>query len=94
MNRDEYVDALKAQIDQWNADIAKLEAQMKEASGEMERHYAEVVADTSRYRAQAQEKLAEGMKSSSDNWERRRQDMESAWKDITDGFQKAWSRFG
>jgi hypothetical protein len=66
---------------------------MKRASGDMERKYAEAIAETSRYRAEAQAKLAEGMEKSSDSWERTRTDMESAWKDISDGFQKAWSRF-
>lgn len=93
MKREEFVETLKSQIDQWNSDISKLEAQMKDASGEMERHYAEAIAETSRYRAQAQERLAEGLKSSSDNWDRTRADMETAWKDIHEGFRKAWSRF-
>lgn len=93
MNRDQFVETLKAQIDQWNADIAKLEARMKDASGEAERQYAEVIAETSRYRADAQARLAEGLKSSSDSWDRTRGDMETAWKDISEGFRKAWGRF-
>ena len=94
MNRDEFVETLKGQIDQWNADIAKLEACMKDASGDMERQYADAIAETSRYRAEAQARLAEGLKASSDNWDRARGDMEAAWKDISDGFRKAWGRFG
>lgn len=93
MNRDEFVNTLKSQIDQWNADIAKLEGQMKAASGDMERKYADAIAETSRYRAEAQAKLAEGMKKSSDSWDKTRHDMEAAWKDIADGFHKAWTRF-
>ncbi|MEM8852235.1 MAG: hypothetical protein AAGD34_00955 [Pseudomonadota bacterium] len=93
MNRDEFVEALKAQIDEWNADIAKMEAQMKTASGDLERRYAEGVAEASRHRADAQAKLAESLKHTTDSWERARSDMEGAWKDVSEGFMKAWRRF-
>ncbi|XWN29036.1 MAG: hypothetical protein ROR55_16115 [Devosia sp.] len=93
MNRDEFVEALKAQIDEWNSDISKMETQMKGASGEMERRYAEGVAEASRHRAEAQAKLAETLKHSTESWEQARSDMEAAWKDVSDGFLKAWRRF-
>lgn len=94
MDRNEFVETLKSQIDQWNAEIAKAEAKMKDASGETERRYAEVIAETSRYRAEAQAKLAESLKHSTDHWEKTQSDVEAAWKDISDGFRNAWKRFG
>ena len=93
MNRDEFVDALKKQIDEWNADITKMEDQMKGATGEVERRYAEGIAEASRHRAEAQAKLAESLKHTTDTWEKARSDMEAAWKDVSDGFVKAWRRF-
>ncbi len=93
MTRDEFVEKLKTQIDQWNADITKTEAEMKSASGDMQQRYAEKIAEASRYRAEAQAKLAESLKHSSETWEKRRADMESAWGDIMEGFKKAWARF-
>ena len=93
MTRDEFVNQLKSQIDQWNADIAKMEAQMKDTTGEVERRYAEGIAEASSQRARAQEKLAESLKYTTDTWDKARHDMEAAWKDVSDGFTKAWRRF-
>lgn len=93
-SRDEFVETLKKQIDEWNSQIGDMEAKMREATAEAETKYAQQIAEASKYRAEAQAKLAETMQTSHDAWEQYRASAESAFNDISEGFRKAWGRFG
>ncbi|MEM0906304.1 MAG: hypothetical protein AAGJ94_03000 [Pseudomonadota bacterium] len=92
-SRDQFVETLKSQIDEWNTQIGDLEAKMKKASDDMEATYAQQIAEASRFRADAQAKLAETLQTSHDMWDKYRDGTEAAVKDITEGFKKAWDRF-
>jgi hypothetical protein len=39
-NRDEYVEKLKRQLDQWNAQVTQWEGQVRQAQGRMRQKYA------------------------------------------------------
>ena len=93
MNRDEYVEALKAKIDEWNEQIGKAEAQMKQATDEAQVRYQEQVAEMKSHAEEAQAKLQELGKAQADEWEKQRANFEAAWNDIAAGFGRAWSRF-
>lgn len=92
-SRDEFVDSLKGRIDDWNNQISELEGKMKSATAEAEAQYAEQIATASKYRAEAQAKLAETLKTSHDAWDQYRASTEAALEDISEGFRKAWARF-
>jgi uncharacterized coiled-coil DUF342 family protein len=92
-DRDQYAEAMKAKIDEWNAEIAKYEAKAREASGEWEKKYEEQVAEMRKYRDEAEKRYDELRQQSSENWEKWQADMKAAWADISEGFQKAWGRF-
>lgn len=79
--REEYVQTLKAQLDRWNADVTKWEAQLKSAKADMKVRYEkdlEGVRDQ-REKALYQMKLLE--KASA-----------TAWGDFTQGADEAWDR--
>ena len=80
-NRDEYVASLKTQLDRWNADVARWEAQARTAQAEMKKRYEK---DLEQLRAQREKalyqlKLLEGASA-------------TAWAEITRGADEAWDR--
>jgi predicted nucleic acid-binding Zn-ribbon protein len=91
--RDEYVEEAKKQLDAWNAQIGDAEAKMSAASEEAKTSYAKHLADLQRHRNEAEAKMKEAAESSAESWHKNRESLESAWKDVAEGFGRAWSRF-
>ncbi len=92
-SRDDFVETLKAKLDEWNAEIARLEAEAGKTRAELRARYAEELAEMRRLRDEAEARLGELLNTSQEGWERRRHEMEQAWADIAEGFRRAWSRF-
>jgi hypothetical protein len=83
MNRDEYVQKLKSQIDQWNAQAAKWEAQSTKQVEE--------------FRARRDAALAELRRvqnASLDAWQDMMRGADAAFKSMRDAFEKARQQFG
>jgi len=93
MNRDQYVEALKSKLDEWNEQIGKTESQMKDASAEAQARYEAQLVEMRKHAATAQENLQSLVKSQSEDWDKHRASFEQAWGDIAAGFGRAWSRF-
>ena len=79
--RDEYVSTLKTQLDRWNAEIGRWEAQAQAAGAEARKRYAEELSKLSAQREKAQYTLhlLEGASA-------------SAWADFRAGTDEAWDR--
>jgi len=79
--RDEYVKKLKEQLDRWNADMAKWEAQARGAEAEAKKRYeTQLTALREQREATAYHlRLLEGASA-------------SAWNDFTRGADEAWDR--
>jgi hypothetical protein len=79
--RDEYVSRLKGQLDRWNADMGKWEAQARGAQAEARKRYEEqlVALREQREKALYNLKLLEGASN-------------AAWSDFTRGADEAWER--
>ncbi|APV52083.1 hypothetical protein BWI17_21880 [Betaproteobacteria bacterium GR16-43] len=79
--RQEYVDALKVRLDQWNADVAKWEAQAASAREDLRERYKKEldVVRARREEAQYQMKLLQGASA-------------TAWEEFTKGADEAWDR--
>ena len=92
-DRDQYCEALKNKIDEWNEQIGKVESQMKTASDEAGARYEAQVAEMRKHAADAEEKMQALIKSQSEDWEMHRANFEASWQDIASGFGRAWSRF-
>ena len=79
MDRDAYIEKMKAKIDEWNAEISKQEAKARAAQADTKLKYEEQVNEMKAQRDAFEAKLREARESS-----------EKAWGDMLDGFEKAW----
>lgn len=79
--RDEYVGKLKGQLDRWNAEVTKWEAQARGARAEMKAGYAKQLEALRARREEAlyNLKLVEDASA-------------TAWDDLAKGADAAWSR--
>ena len=93
MTRDQYVEALKNKLDEWNEQIGRTESQMKEASDAAQAHYGEQVEEMKKHAAAAEAQMLELRQNQSENWDKQRANFETAWGDIAARFGRAWSRF-
>jgi lipid II:glycine glycyltransferase (peptidoglycan interpeptide bridge formation enzyme) len=94
MNRDEYVQKLKAQLDQWNAEAAKWEAKAKAAEDEMKAQYERQLALYHQRRDEGMQKMKEIQAASGEAWMDLMRGADDAWKRMHDAFNQARSKFG
>ena len=92
-NRDVYVEKMKAKIDEWNADLAKLEARSREAEADMRLKYDQQIQELREQRQKAEERLKELQCAGEESWEKMRDGMEAAWDDMSRAFREAMDRF-
>lgn len=93
MNRDEYVQKLKSQLDQWNAEAAKWETKAKDAQSTMQQE-AQKQLDALHSRRDAalyQMKLLQG--ASTEAWQDMMRGADEAWKNMQEAFNRAKSHF-
>ena len=77
-NRDVYVEKMKAKLDEWNAEIDKLEAKARQAKADARVGYREQVDALKKKKATLSERVDD-----------LRQSGEGAWKDIKTGIELA-----
>lgn len=92
-DRDVYVEKMKAKIDEWNADLAKLEARSREASADTRLKYDNQIQELKVQRERAEEQLKEFQRASEESWKQMRDGMESAWDEVNRAFREAADRF-
>jgi lipid II:glycine glycyltransferase (peptidoglycan interpeptide bridge formation enzyme) len=93
ISRDEYVNKLKAQIDHWNAEMAKWQAQAQDASKEYAERYAKQLEQFRGKRDEAIAELRRLQHASSDAWSDMMRGAESALKSWQEAFEKARKNF-
>lgn len=91
--KDTYVEKLKAQLDDWSADIDVLEAKAHETNTEWKAKYQDKVEELKYQRALAQAKLTEVQDAAEDAWEEIKKGGESVWETIRQTFAEAKSKF-
>lgn len=79
--REDYVKHLKDQLDRWNADVTKWEAQVKSAKADMKARYEKDLEGVRAQREKALYQLKLLEKASA-----------TAWADFTKGADEAWDR--
>ncbi len=93
MKRDEYVEKLKKQLDQWNAEISYLEARADQMSAEAKADYEQHIKDLRQQSRDAHAKLQEIQKAHLHAWEDLRAGAEQIWRTMEESFKRASSRF-
>ena len=91
--REAYIEKAKAQLDQWNAEIDKLEARAREASADGEIAYRETLQDLRGKRDALEQKLNETRQSGEAAWSDMKAGMDAAWNNLSAAITKAQSRF-
>ena len=91
--RDAYVQKLKAQIDDWNADIAKLEAKAGQAAADARVKYEQSLDSLRADRDKVGEKIEQIQKSSDDAWEEFQAGAQDLWERTKASFAAAKAEF-
>lgn len=93
INRDEYIQKLKSQIDQWNAEAAHWEEKAKKAQAGMK---AEYDRQLEQFRAKSKDAMAELRRvqsASTDAWTEMMRGADSAVKSMQEAFERARRSF-
>jgi uncharacterized coiled-coil DUF342 family protein len=92
-SRDEYVQKLKSQIDQWNAQARDWEAKARDAGAAMRAQYEKQLEQ---YRARRDAAVAELRRlqgASADAWQEMMRGMDAAMKSMQEAFERARKSF-
>jgi hypothetical protein len=93
INRDDYVQKLKMQIDRWNGEAAKLEAKAKQAQAGMQAEYAAQLEQFRKRRDEAVSEMRRVQAASMDAWSELMRGADAAAKSMQDAFEKARASF-
>jgi lipid II:glycine glycyltransferase (peptidoglycan interpeptide bridge formation enzyme) len=93
INREEYVQKLKSQLDQWNAEAAQWEQKAKTAQTHMKAEYEKQLAAVNSRRDEALYQMKLLQSASLDAWQDMMRGTEEAWKNMHEAFNKARSHF-
>jgi len=91
--RDAYVEKLKAQLDEWNAELDKLEAHARKADAEERMRYESQINTLREKEQQVKETLKQLMQAKDDAWMDLKHGVESAWSSFKSGLIEAKSEF-
>src|SRR6056297_501932 len=92
-DRQAYIEKLKAQMDQWDAEIDKLEAKAREAQADQRIRYEEAVQDMHQRRDEAQKMLKRVQEASAASWKDLRTGFDAAWSDVSKAMDRAMARW-
>lgn len=88
-----YVDRLKAQFDEWNAEIDRLKAKADKAGADARIETYQQIDELRMKQIEAQERLGELQAAGETAWEDLKSGVEHAWKGMGDAVSRAASRF-
>ena len=92
-SRDAVIEKLKAQLDEWNADIAQMEARARQASADKQIALNAQLDGLRKHRDDAQQRLAQFQQASGNAWDEMKVGIEEAWTRIGMAFMKARAQF-
>jgi hypothetical protein len=93
MDRDEYTERMKRQIDDWNAKLDKWRVEVQKVQTGMKAQYQEQIAAMEKQRDEALKRLEETRNASQAAWMQVSKGAESAWKTMQSSFESAWGEF-
>lgn len=89
-----YRQKLEARLDQWRAEIDKLQAKAVEASADARLEYDKQIKALRNQQEEARQKLNELDDASSEAWKDLKSGLQKAWDDLGTAVRKATERFG
>lgn len=92
-DRDLYQKKKQAQLDEWNAEIAKLKAKASIASADAQLQMNKQIRAIESQFEENRTKLAEFAKAGEDAWESLKAGMEDAWASLKTGVHDAAAKF-
>ncbi len=93
MTREEYVQRMKQQIDDWNAKLGNWETEVQKAQANVKTHYEAQIVALEKQRDEAVKRLNETREASQAAWMEVSKGAETAWKTMQSSFEKAWGEF-
>lgn len=93
MNRDEYVATMKKQLDEWNAKLGEMEAQMQSAQSAARARFIAQVDGLRAQRDAMMQRMGEIRGSSDAAWADMSKGVEQAWKALAESYDRAWDEF-
>ena len=91
--KDAYRDKMKAQLDEWDAEVDKMKARADKADADARiDHYKEIDGWQKR-RDEARSSLSDLDTKAEDAWEDVKNGVENTWNDLRHGFNKLVNRF-
>ena len=91
--RDEYVQKMKAKIDDWNLAIDHLQAKADKATVDVLDQYKSEIEKLKAKRTEFEGKMSELQASGESAWENLKTGVDHAWKAMGDSIHEAKSRF-
>lgn len=92
-DKNAYQEKLEAQLDEWQAEIAKMRARADKATADARIEYDKQIKELVEYQKRAQKKLNEAQHASEAAWADMRSGMEKAWADMAKSWNDAMKRF-
>lgn len=93
LTRNDYVEQLKKNLDEWNTNITRWEEKARVARNDMRIEYEMQLENLRKHREQASAKLAEVQASSNEAWKDMMAGADTAWAAMREAFDKATSHF-
>ena len=93
INREAYVEKMKAKLDEWNASIARLEARAEGAGADMKEEINNEIGRIKKYRDEASSRIKDVQSAGDDAWEDFKTGIEKSWETLGEAFNSAMSRF-
>lgn len=92
-NREEYVEKMKAKLDEISAEVSRLEAKAKGAEADLRIKYQSEIDQLKERREEAKLKLAEFQRAGDGAWQDLKIGMQGAWDILDEAVKSATERF-
>ena len=92
-DRSAYIDKMKAKVDEWTADIEKMQAKAKGAEADLRIEYGKQLDDMRKMRDEALAKMKEAHNAGDAAWEDMQKGIQTAWDSTSKAFHDAMKRF-
>ena len=91
--RDAYVQKMKAKLDEWNAEIDRIQARINQADAEAKIEYNKQLDDLRAKRKEAEDRLEEIQQAGESSWNDLKQGLENSWEILKKSVDRAKSEF-